>query len=264
MSGRALALAAALGLAVASPAQAACREALALGLDVSGSVDGAEYRLQLDGLANALRDPAVRKAFLSMPAAPVRLAVFEWSGETYQRLLVDWTEIAEAATLDAVAETLARKARGPGPPETAVGAAMRFGAGLLDGQPGCWRRVLDLSGDGKHNTGPHPRLVRQALDGAGITINALVIGAEARHDGDLRQVEIGELTAYFSALVILGPDAFVETALGFDDYQRAMTRKLLRELEGLVLSSLPAGHRGPRHAPGGTARATPSGLHLPR
>lgn len=34
-------------------AQANCRLALALGLDVSGSVDSREYRLQLDGLANA-------------------------------------------------------------------------------------------------------------------------------------------------------------------------------------------------------------------
>ncbi|MFC6686684.1 DUF1194 domain-containing protein [Jhaorihella thermophila] len=62
------------------PAAAACRHALALGLDVSGSVDGREYRLQLDGLAAALRDPRVKQALLAMPAAPVRIAVFEWSG----------------------------------------------------------------------------------------------------------------------------------------------------------------------------------------
>lgn len=47
--------AAALALALASgPAGAECRQALAVGLDVSASVDDREYRLQVEGLANAL------------------------------------------------------------------------------------------------------------------------------------------------------------------------------------------------------------------
>ena len=48
-----------------------CRQALALGLDVSGSVDAREYRLQLSGVASALDAPEVREKLLSMPAAPV-------------------------------------------------------------------------------------------------------------------------------------------------------------------------------------------------
>jgi hypothetical protein len=39
---------------------------------------------------------------------------------------------------------------------------------------------------------------------------------------------------------MIGPDAFVHTAIGFNDYARAMTQKLLRELESLVFSELPA------------------------
>ena len=50
---RALVLAVA-GWLLADPGTAACRQALALGLDVSGSVDACEYRLQIDGLAQAL------------------------------------------------------------------------------------------------------------------------------------------------------------------------------------------------------------------
>ena len=50
-------------------AAAACRQALAIGLDISGSVDEAEYRLQLDGLASALLNPDVQKAFLAIPGA---------------------------------------------------------------------------------------------------------------------------------------------------------------------------------------------------
>ena len=88
------------------------------------------------------------------------------------------------------------------------------------------------------NLGPRPRDVRDSIAQSGITINALVIGADNPNIGDLRQAEIGELSSYFRAEVILGPDAFVYTAIGFSDYARAMTEKLLRELDGLVISQL--------------------------
>ncbi len=48
----------------------ACRQALALGLDISGSVDVAEYRLQLDGLANALQNIEVKRATRRLPHDP--------------------------------------------------------------------------------------------------------------------------------------------------------------------------------------------------
>jgi hypothetical protein len=55
---------------------------------------------------------------------------------------------------------------------------------------------------------------------------------------DRRPPEIKELSSYFRANVIRGPDAFVETALGFSDYAQAMERKLLRELQSIALSGL--------------------------
>ncbi len=230
---------------IGSPISAQCRQALALGLDVSGSVDAREYRLQLDGLANALRNPEVEQAMLSNPLAPVRLAVFEWSESSHQRLLIDWTEIQTRADLNGVINRLAGTQRSNAPRGTAVGAAMRFGASLLAAQGDCWKKTLDLSGDGKHNLNPHPRDVKAGLLASGITINGLAIGADDPHAGDTRYVQIGELTAYYSAWVILGPNAFVEVALGFEDYEDAMTRKLLKELEGLVLSD--AASQIPRH-----------------
>ena len=54
-------------------AEAACRQARAIGLDISGLVDGGEYRLQLNRLTNALSDRDVRGAFLAMPVDYVRL-----------------------------------------------------------------------------------------------------------------------------------------------------------------------------------------------
>lgn len=231
---------AALGLFVslltAPVADAACRQALALGLDVSGSVDLREYRLQLDGLVTALNEPEVVSLLLAEPAAPVAILVFEWSGPTDQRILIPWTRLVTLSSLDAISETLAKTARRDSSPGTALGVAMLRGAGFLDQQPDCWKRTLDISGDGKSNFGPRPRDVKDTIAARGYTINALVIGADAPSGGDQRQMEISELSAYFRAEVIAGPDAFVQTALGFEAYAEAMTLKLKRELASVTIS----------------------------
>lgn len=214
-------------------AAADCRQALALGLDVSGSVDALEYRLQLDGLANALLHPEVREALLVMPSAPVSLAVYEWSGPNDQRLTLDWTVVSDAAALDAVADRLRRAARGPGELSTALGSALTFGGALLRQQAHCGKRTLDISGDGQSNTGPHPRDSHGALPD-GTTVNALVI-LLPELAGPAADTP-GPLDGYFRAYVIDGPDAFVETALGFADFEAAMVRKLKRELQGQLYS----------------------------
>lgn len=204
-------------------AEAACRQALALGLDVSGSVDAREYRLQLDGLADALLTPEVVAAFLEMPEAPAMLAVFEWSGPDDQRLVQDWVAVADAEALARVSQHLRGVARAPMDPSTAIGAAKRFGAGLLGDQAGCWRRVLDLSGDGESNTGPLPRAIRPVR----VNINGLVVAPEGDPEA---------LADYYGAYVVQGPEAFVERSAGFEDFERAMIRKLVRELQVLAVA----------------------------
>lgn len=223
---------------VACSAQAACRQALALGLDVSGSVDLREYRLQLDGLVTALNAPGVRQIILAMPEAPVSILIFEWSGANDQSVLVPWTALDGPETLAEISAVLARTERRPATPATALGVAMKEGASHLLAQAHCWKRTLDISGDGKSNLGPAPRHAKQALEDSGITINALVIGSDAPATGDRRQAEIAELSSYFRSEVIMGPDAFVQTAIGFEDYAAAMTAKLERELEGRVIGTL--------------------------
>ena len=221
-----------------SVASANCRQALAIGLDVSGSVDLREYRLQIDGLVSALNHPEVTRILLAMPAAPVSLLVYEWSGPGDQQLLLDWTAITNRDALQEISSVLAQTQRRAATPGTALGVAMQQGAEYLDQMPFCWKRTLDLSGDGKSNLGPRPRHVKERLKAKDITINALVIGSDLPAATDRRHVEIGELSAYFSAEVIMGADAFVQTALGFEDYARAMTQKLKRELAGVAVSVL--------------------------
>ena len=233
---RAIAFATAACLAApALGADLACRQALALGLDVSGSVDEEEYRLQLDGLAAALRAPQVQEAFLAMPQAPVELAIFEWSGLNQHRLLVDWTPVTDAETLGRISARLRGTFGSYTDPSTAIGAAMVFGAGLLDQRQNCWQHTLDISGDGPANIGPAPGLIPDAVLG-GITINGLVITPASRANTTKNLRNVKTLLEYYQAQVTRGPGAFVETADDFADFENAMTRKLLRELAGLSLS----------------------------
>jgi len=234
MIGRALALAAVMSLG-AGAAAAECRLALALALDVSGSVNFDEYRLQLDGVASALSDPEVIAAIVSTPGDTVALAVYEWSGPDFQRVLVGWTMLHGPAEVAQVASILRGTLRAGSDPSTAIGAAMHFGAGVLARAPLCWRRVIDISGDGKSNTGPHPRDVAVPGD---VVINALAIGGELIDPAENRAVSLPELSAYFRAYVIRGPEAFVETARGFYDFEAAMVRKLKRELMVVAVSGL--------------------------
>lgn len=209
------AISAALSFADVSPAQAApCRLALALGLDVSGSVDAREYRAQRDGLAWALRDPDLRALLIAPPEAPVEITVFEWSGPGYARALLGWTSLTSVDALEAVADRVANAPGGTAPLSTAVGSARQHGLDLLATRD-CARKVLDLSADGISNAGPRPQdLPAPPWD---VTVNALLIGdAPGLHD-------------WFAARVIHGPGAFIEEARNHMEYGPAMRRKLMRE-----------------------------------
>lgn len=231
------ALIGALAAALLSPTVAAaeCRQALVLGLDISGSVDTREFQMQRNGLAAALLHPDVLDALLALPGTPVQIAVFEWSGPDAQAMLADWHILNDAADVAALAGRITAGPRRPSQRSTALGQAMLFGARLLAQRPDCWVRTLDISGDGTSNTGPVPLSIPDA-DLGGIIINALVIGSDAHDHGDDRQAEISALSSYFRTQVIRGPGSFVEVALGFEDYENAMIRKLRRELSGLSLS----------------------------
>lgn len=225
-------------ICLVQPAQAVCRQALALGLDISGSVDENEYRLQLDGLAGALFNPDVQDAFMAMPDTWVRLLIYEWAGPNSQRILVPWTEISANQQLDFIGTELLSTDRAPHELSTALGQAMLFGGKVLSQQFECWRRTLDLSGDGESNIGPRPRETLAAPILFGVTINGLVIGADAPPFSDASRSEISQLTGYFKSEVIRGPDAFVETAIEFEGFQDAMAKKLLKEIQTRAVGAL--------------------------
>lgn len=239
--GRRLAIALALVALWGAPVQAACRLALALGLDVSGSVDAREYRLQFDGLAAALEDQGTRRALFDMPGATVAVAIYQWGGPDQQEVLIGWVDLDSPARLRGVTQRLRAARQRFADPATGIGAAMLFGADLLAKRPDCWRRTLDISGDGPSNAGPHPGAVL-LQEPPGLTINALVINPGGRDNVTKDLTNSRTLQDNYRAHVLRGPGAFAETAHDFADFRAAMTRKLQREVQPAALSlRLPPG-----------------------
>lgn len=218
-------------MCTALPAAAVeCRLALALAIDVSSSVDAAEDRLQRSGVVAALTSPEVEAAFFASDL-PVALAVYEWSGRYNQELILDWVLVDSRKALLGAAETVARSTRSHNDFPTAMGYALGYGANLLARAPTCLRKTLDMAGDGQSNEGFPPASAYREFAFADVTVNGLVVNA-ADFEG-----EVG-LIAFYQGEVLHGPGAFLIIADGFDDYERAMRRKLERELAPPAIGAL--------------------------
>jgi Protein of unknown function (DUF1194) len=207
-------------LCLAAPAGAECRLALALAVDVSRSIDAADFVIQTEGLADALNDRDVRAALFG-PEGTVALAVYQWSGPSHQEIIVPWVMLEGPEALDRAIWSVRRAQRPERKQATALGEALRFGADLLAEAPPCARLVLDVAGDGRNNEGVSVARVYARDPFDGITVNGLAIG---EHEQDVAR--------YYRDEVIRGPGAFVEVAPRQVDYPPVIRRKLLRELEG--------------------------------
>ena len=195
---------------------AACELALVLAVDVSGSVDRNEYRLQMGGLAEALRDGIVSEALVRTKA---RIMLIQWTGSSRQQVTIPWTRIDGFDTVQNLADRIETDPRIWQNYSTAIGEALLFSLAQFDQVPDCTRHLIDLSGDGISNEGAEPADLRQRFQATRVVLNALAI-EESEPD----------LTAYFYENVIQGEGAFVVTATGFADYPAKIRRKLLREV----------------------------------
>lgn len=203
--------------------------ALVLAMDVSSSVDEAEDRLQRLGLANALIDPAVQSAFL-INSAPVAVQVFEWSGRYNQHILVDWTMIQGADDLLELSLAIAQSKRLHNDFPTAMGFSLGFAATQFARGPDCAARTIDVASDGINNDGFSPTEAYAAFPFEDVTVNGLIVNT-----ADVGS--ISDLASFFQSEVIRGTGAFVERADGFEDYERAMSRKLIRELTAMLIGT---------------------------
>ncbi|SMO54898.1 DUF1194 domain-containing protein [Ruegeria faecimaris] len=199
-----------------APTAEACDLALALAVDVSGSVDSNEYRIQMDGLAAGLRDPIVSEALVRGNA---RLMLVQWTGASRQKVTIPWTHMDSFEAIDSFARQVAADARVWRNFSTAIGEALETTMSSFSEVTECKRHLIDISGDGVSNEGVEPSEIHDVLRGKGVTVNAIAI-EESEPD----------LTAYFFENVIVGEGAFVVSAAGFEDYPARIRKKLLREV----------------------------------
>ena len=206
---------------------------LLLAIDTSISVDAEEFRLQVQGLAQAFRDPRVLAAIRAAGGRGVAVSVVQWASHNDQFIAIDWTKVQDpegALQLSQAIAGMPRRFAGYG---TAITSALRFCVPLFFGNGfEARRRIIDVSGDGSDNRGPLPNLMRDVAIRAGITINGLAIRNEEPN-----------LDFYYNRYVIGGTGAFIITADDYHDFADAIVVKLVREISQAPMAEAPRDER---------------------
>lgn len=194
--------------------------ALVLAVDCSSSVDAGDFKLQMGGIASALRQPNIVEAIHAGPSGRIALALVQWSTHDSQTISVPWITLAGETDIEAAALIIAHLERKWRPGGTGLAAAVTFCTRLLLNLPRrATRYVIDVSGDGEDNEGGNAGLARDAAVALGISINGLPILSGSKY-----------LESYYRDNVIGGPGAFLITVENLQDFANAMNQKLLREI----------------------------------
>ena len=234
---------------------------IVISVDASGSVDPSEFRLQIDGITNALRTPAVQRAVRAGPRGKVLAAVLIWSDAAYPKYPTAWFELGPDGSFEAFATEIEKfKISAPGVPAiggggTNIGDGLIYAINMLEDNPvPASRLVIDVSGDGPESRPwvkgavelPQARALAAAK---GITVNGLAI-----------ETDIAGLHLWYEANLITGTGSFVEKAADFQDYRRAILKKLLRELSGqpFTLNDPLRGQQMRQHIGDGRAHQEPA------
>jgi len=207
--------------------------ALVLAVDCSGSVDGGEFKLQIDGIAAAFLDDEVIAAALAGPHGRIAVTVMSWGDPDYQKFTTGWFEIDSPAAARSFAGTVsAFDARTGG--GTGIGIAIAYGITLIESSGfTSVRKVVDVSGDGveSYEIRPPKFLLKNAQvmrAAAGVVVNGLAI-----------RNEILNLDQYYREEVAGGPGSFVVDISDYRDFPEAIKLKLLREIRPLTASLEP-------------------------
>jgi len=221
--------AASLMLCVGAAAQTAIDVdvALALGVDISYSMDADEQRLQRLGYVEALTSQTVLEGIRSGPSGRIAVSYYEWAGDFERRTIVPWTIIdgpqTAAAFVARLQESPPRRAS-----RTSVSGAIDYGAQLLADLPfRPIRKVIDISGDGPNNNGRPVEQARSDALARGIVINGLPIIVKRAFNSAF---DIENLDDYYEDCVIGGPGAFMIAIENHEQFAQATRQKLLREI----------------------------------
>ena len=205
---------------------------LVLAVDVSGSIDPMEARLQRDGYVAALRDPFVLQAITNGRHGRIAVAYTEWAGPLSQTLVADWHVIDGPVSAEVFANRLSGAPVGTGH-RTSISNAILHAVPLFrKGGFRATRKVIDISGDGANNGGFHVHHTRYRALENGITINGLPIMNDRPSPLGLPATE--NIDLYYEDCVIIGPGAFIVVAETIGSFAAAVRRKMILEIAGLT------------------------------
>jgi Protein of unknown function (DUF1194) len=204
---------------------------LILASDVSRSVDTRKFELQRQGYAAALSNPRVVDAIRSGPHGKIAICFVEWSGQTSQKLVIDWTIVSDAASARKIADQMIELPRAFAD-RTSISAGIDFAMGQLERAPfKAARRTIDVSGDGTNNAGRDVGTARDEALAKGVTINGLVILSDSPLPWNPEHTNPpGGLGEYYRKNVIGGPGAFVMQADNHDSFGQAIVKKMIAEI----------------------------------
>ncbi len=232
------ALLAALLLFAAGPAAALEIDLeLVLAIDISGSIDPEEAKLQREGYVAAFEDPELIRAMTDGMHGRIAVAYFEWASAWQQRLVVDWTLIDGKQASLGFAKKLGEVPIIIGQ-RTSISGAIGYALPMF-GRKGyqATRRVIDISGDGPNNDGDFIWTARELAAAAGVTVNGLAIINDRPNRWGFPTSP--DLDLYYEACVITGPGAFVIVARDFQSFGEAVKKKLLLEVAGKMPPARP-------------------------
>ncbi len=219
--------------------------ALIVAIDVSNSVDEQRYKLQMEGIAQALEDPGVIQAIVGGAKGGILFSLVTWADQTTVNL--PWTHIASEADAKAAAKKVRTLPRQTGE-FTCMAKMMRNVSDKIVTQipSKAVKVVLDISGDGRDNcNGQEPiEQVRDELVKYGVTVNGLPIlegagpevvtpGAPSAQSYLPEKQKADPLEEWFRESVKGGPGSFVLPANGYADFGRAIRQKFVLEVSEL-------------------------------
>jgi hypothetical protein len=201
---------------------------LILAADVSGSVNETRYKTQQDGYLEALGDPRVMDVIAGLDPPVLAITFIAWARD--QEVMVPWTRVHNAATMDEFRTRLRAEQRPRVGVNTLIRRALQFCDTQFDRQYTGGRKVIDVSGDGDDNQGIiglHE--VRDDLVRRGVVINGLPIIVKPPEYIFPPQPPEG-LDVYYRKHVVGGDGHVVIESIGFDNFKQAILQKLLLEI----------------------------------
>lgn len=227
---------------------------LVLASDASGSITDGELELQVLGVVEAMSNYDVVEAVQGNNIGKIAVSYIIWHEE--QWVLVPWTIIsdnvdAQAFARSAYASFLDWKLKNNrrSTVSTDLAGAIRRSVDYIENSPyEGLRKVIDISGDGQHNTakasGAHGDLPRRVINKQdvedaslyaftkGVIINGFPIGSR-RESSEL--IYFQELVDYYRESVVGYTGGFVMQVLAENSYRNyieGFERKLILEISG--------------------------------